>query len=201
LPNVSLKEVRQKMRVMTKSTSNWIKRNYGSKKGLLKACWYKLLYKFGFFKAYSKIDWPRINRIVFVCQGNICRSPLAEYYARSLGVDSVSCGLACQNNFSADPRAVSYGKSLGMDMSVHKTTHIDKLKFGEADLVVGMEPIHLKGIMRAEINKAQVTLAGLWLNEPKTYIHDPFSTQADYFSRCESVVVKSAGAIVEQIRR
>ncbi len=72
---------------------NWLSRNYGSRRGALKAYWYRILYFFGHYRAYCQIDWDSIDRLVFVCKGNICRSAYAEVVAKSIGIDSISCGI------------------------------------------------------------------------------------------------------------
>jgi protein-tyrosine phosphatase len=186
---------------MFKCISNWIKNNYGSKRGLLNAFKYQCMYYLGFYKKQQNIDWTKVNRLVFLCHGNICRSPLGEYYAKSLGAVTCSCGLACQNGFDADPRAIEYGQRKGLDMSCHKTTNISQMDFSQHDLIIAMDPMHIRELEKIDTCLAQSTLAGLWLKRPQPYIHDPFSVNSKYFSYCESLVISATGGIVELSRR
>ena len=186
---------------MIKCTSNWVKNNYGSKRGLLNTLKYRCLYRIGFYKAQSNIDWSKVNRLVFLCHGNICRSPLGEHCAKKLGENAVSCGLKCGSDFDADPRAIRYGSALGLGMSSHKTSNIGDVELHNDDLIVAMEPKHLKALSQRNVSQAQITLAGLWLNRPNPYIHDPFSVNEQYFSICENLVVAATGVIVERTKK
>lgn len=186
---------------MIQCISNWIKNNYGSKRGLLNTFKYQCMYYSGFYKKQQNIDWAKVTRLVFLCHGNICRSPLGEYYAKNLGAIACSCGLECQDGFSADPRAIEYGQHLGLDLARHKTTNISQMKLTENDLIIAMEPAHTETLKRLKIGQAQTTLAGLWLSPPQSYIHDPYSTNDKFFSFCEGLVVSAAGGIVERTKR
>ena len=78
---------------MKKNINNRIKQKYGSKQGLLYCCLSKILFHLGYFNSLKKIDWTSVERLIFVCKGNICRSAYAEALARSAGVESLSFGL------------------------------------------------------------------------------------------------------------
>jgi protein-tyrosine phosphatase len=188
---------------MIKCTSNWVKNNYGSKRGLLNTLKYRFLYHLGVYKAQRSIDWSKVNRLVFLCHGNICRSPLGEHYAKKLGENAISCGLECGDGFDVDPRAISYGNKLGLGLGMrsHKTSNICNNELHRGDLIVAMEPKHLKALNQRNVSRAQITLAGLWLNRPNPYIHDPFSANEQYFSICESLVVAATGGIVERTKK
>jgi len=177
-----------------------IKNNFGSKRGLLNTLKYQCMYYFGFYKAQKNVDWSKVKRLVFLCHGNICRSPLGEYYANSLKVNAISCGLHCQNEFNADPRTIEYGEQLQLDMSGHKTTNIGQIVLSEGDLIIAMEPKHIEELELHDTGQAQLTLAGLWLNKSRPYIHDPFSVNKEYFSVCEGMVVSATGAIIKRIQ-
>ena len=183
---------------MRKCISKWVKDNYGSKRGLLNYVKFQTLYHLGGYKKYRIVEWNRVERLIFVCHGNICRSPLGECYAKSLGANTDSCGLDCQNDFPADPRAIAYAKNRSLDLSGHLTTHITKMSFTERDLIIAMEPKHLDWLKRANTGAAQITLAGFWLPKAIAYIHDPFSTNDVYFSKCEGIVMKTTESILER---
>ncbi len=178
-----------------------IKLHYGSNRGLYNFIKYKVFYRLGQYAQCKKIDWARVNRIVFLCHGNICRSSLAEYYARQLGANTISCGLACRGNDPADKRAIAFAADLGLDLTVHKTTNIKDVVFNHDDLLVAMEPAHLDGIKKHNAQKAQVTLAGLWSNNNKSaYIHDPYSAIDEHFSICGNKILGAVRGLVEQLR-
>ena len=66
---------------------------------------HQLLWYFGHYDRLSNINFQPVRRLIFICEGNICRSPVAELIAQSQGVRCASYGLSCTNNHPADPRA------------------------------------------------------------------------------------------------
>src|SRR5690606_1450921 len=143
-------------------------------RGFLKYYAFLAKYHLGNFKLYSAIDWGRVERLVFVCHGNMCRSPLGEGVSRAGGVDAVSCGLYCRDGAGANPRAISYAESVGLSLEQHKTQNIKHYFSRRTDLMVAMEPEHLN-LLAIHRGGAQVTLAGLWAKSPSPYIHDPYN--------------------------
>lgn len=177
-------------RVKRVSLSEAIKNRYGSKRGFLRYMRYELLQRLGFYRALKKIDFTQVKRLVFVCQGNICRSPLAEVIARKKNIPSLSFGLDTRGNDPADPRAIAWALSNGYDLSQHITMRVDQYQPQAGDLLVGMEPRHINDLVRRFAQApVQITLAGLWLPMPLTYLHDPYNTDAQYFDRCEKLVM------------
>jgi protein-tyrosine phosphatase len=66
---------------------------YGSYRGLV-----RLMLSFGEVYAGDLRRLRRVRpadarRLVFVCQGNVCRSPFAAAYARSRGLEAASFGI------------------------------------------------------------------------------------------------------------
>ncbi|MDP2359534.1 MAG: hypothetical protein Q8O14_02100 [bacterium] len=92
---------------------------------------------------------PAPRRILFVCSGNICRSPAAEAIARlwldrhALGqVATASCGSL---RITGEPAAALTVEALarrGVDLRGHRSRPLSHFLLREADLVVGMEPAH-----------------------------------------------------------
>ena len=63
-----------------------------------------------------------IRRLVFVCAGNICRSPFGEQVARQRGADSVSMGLLATIGSPPHPPAVAAANDRGFDSAQHRAT-------------------------------------------------------------------------------
>lgn len=87
--------------------------------------------------------------ILFVCSGNICRSPAAAALARlwldarGLGdVRTASCGTLRIAGEPAAPFTVQALAVRGADLSGHRSRPMSYFLLREADLVVGMEPVH-----------------------------------------------------------
>ena len=58
------------------------------------------------------------DRILFVCQLNMVRSPMAEGLARKKGLNAMSCGL--EPGVEADELMMSVMRDVGVDMSQHE---------------------------------------------------------------------------------
>lgn len=186
---------RRMLNIIRRYTNN----TFGSRRGLLNMTRAQWIYLLGGYHYCKKIDWSRIDRLIFVCHGNICRSPLAEYAARSEGLSSESFGLSCSDGHPADPRAVGYAKSCNLDLSAHRTRNIRAYSPLPGDLVVVMEPSHLDQASAHLNGRAQLTLAGIWLAGARPYIHDPFCASDIFFMKCESQVIMAANAIKEKL--
>ncbi len=88
-------------------------------------------------------------KIVFVCTGNICRSPMAEGILRkrlSSKVGSqaevVSAGVAAAAGFPASENSVIACADEGVDISLHRSQPVSRLLLEESDLILAMEDHH-----------------------------------------------------------
>jgi protein-tyrosine phosphatase len=196
----ALQKLKENYRRMLELIRSHINDHYGSKRGLLKHFSFAAHGLLGRFRRYKKIDWSRVDRIIFICQGNICRSPLAEYVARAEGANTESFGLDCGDQYPADPRAIRFGSTLGLDLEAHRSRNIAVYQPLPGDLLIVMEPMHLPGTIASSRDIAQVTLAGLWLRTPRPYIHDPYSSGDTFFARCETFVSEAARRIAQNAR-
>jgi protein-tyrosine phosphatase len=177
-----------------------IKQDFGSRKGFLRFIYFQLLLKFGFFNRYKKIDFSSVNRLVFVCTGNICRSPFAEAVARKNGVDCYSFGLDTRGGDGADPRAIAYADSQGFDLSQHVTRKLTDYRVEKGDLLILMEPAHLR-MLPSHLMFMPITFAGLWLDSAILYLHDPYNTCNEYFHKCETLVQAATENILAKWRQ
>jgi protein-tyrosine phosphatase len=80
-------------------------------------------------------------RLLFVCSGNTCRSPLAEALARTRTVSAESAGVAAQKGDGAAPYAVRVLRTdRGLDLSDHVPRDVDALDLDAFDRIVAMDP-------------------------------------------------------------
>ena len=180
---------------MVSALSQYINDNFSSKRGLAASVKYKMLYLLGFYRKYEQIDFTAVNRLVFVCSGNICRSPFGEYMAKSKDIDAVSFGLHCRGGDKADPRAIHEAGIRGVDMNDHITRNISEYRLQKGDLILVMEPNHLWQLNRSNVEYEQVTLVPLWSEKPTPHLSDPFTANDAFFERCESVVEQCVNRI------
>lgn len=85
--------------------------------------------------------------ILFVCTGNLCRSPMAEYMFRSrIGRDShwtaTSAGLFAQYGVRASPEAIEILSERGLDLRSHLSRPLTRELVDAANVVVVMTGAH-----------------------------------------------------------
>jgi protein-tyrosine phosphatase len=99
---------------------------------------------------------PAVRAILFVCLGNICRSPTAEGVMRELlrreglgesfTLDSAGTG-AWHVGESPDPRASAAARARGIVLSGH-ARQIEREDFKRFDLIVAMDRANLRDLQR-----------------------------------------------------
>lgn len=143
----------------------------------------------GAFRAFRDIEWSKVDRLVFVCKGNICRSPYASAKARSLGVPSVSFGLEASDGAPADSAAARNARARGVDLTDHRSTRVDPSCIGRSDLLVAFEPEQLRAWQRRCADRALgVTLVGIWKRPIRPHVQDPYGRSDRYFQNCFSII-------------
>jgi protein-tyrosine phosphatase len=98
-----------------------------------------------------------MKKLLFVCTGNICRSPTAHAIAlhkiKILGlegkfiVDSAGTS-AFHAGQDADPRAIKVGKEKGIDFSGIKSRQIKQSDFEKFDLILAMDRGHISSLRK-----------------------------------------------------
>ncbi|MEZ5086362.1 MAG: low molecular weight protein-tyrosine-phosphatase [Tessaracoccus sp.] len=96
-----------------------------------------------------------MNTLVFVCHGNICRSPMAERVARrraaerGLELEIVSFGVSAEEERNPiDRRAARILTEAGYDATGHRARRITREDIDAADLVIAAEPHHIARMRR-----------------------------------------------------
>ena len=179
----------------------WLARRYGSQRGFIRTIWHKSLFVLGRYRKYQEVDWTRVERVVFVCKGNICRSAYAEAVARNLGLEVISCGLDTIENAPASSDAVYVAEKLGVDLTQHFTQPVMYLSFKKTDLLIAMEPWQVLYLEKNLFRKHQCTLLGLWAKPILPHIQDPYGASQDYFERCFSYIKDSVYEIDKKIKK
>ena len=88
-------------------------------------------------------------RLLFVCTGNTCRSPMAEAIARRLGeergladITVASAGTSAWEGAPASDGALLVALEQGIDLAGHRAQMLSREIVGAADLILVMSPHH-----------------------------------------------------------
>jgi protein-tyrosine phosphatase len=111
-------------------------------------------------------------RILMVCLGNICRSPLAEgimqhkIMQRSLSwiVDSAGTGYWHAGD-PPDPRSISIARKYGVDITNQRARQIQSVDFERFDLIFVMDTQNYQDVLRLARTDEHSNKVHLILNE------------------------------------
>jgi ribose 5-phosphate isomerase B len=95
-----------------------------------------------------------MQRILFICTGNTCRSPMAAgLFAKMLqergetGIEVTSAGLAAVDGAPASAGAMEVMRRFGVDLSGHRTRRLTRKMVLAADLVLTMTKRHKEAVL------------------------------------------------------
>lgn len=144
-------------------------------------------------------------KVVFVCTGNTCRSPMAEGILKDLskkanlniGVKSV--GTHATSNSNAARFAIEAMKSIDIDISNHKSDQVNRELLDKTDLVLTMSNNHKKAIiLQYPFIKEKVFLLNEYAFGINKDIEDPFGGQLMYYEKARDEIYE---AILEVIKK
>jgi protein-tyrosine phosphatase len=91
-----------------------------------------------------------VKTLLVVCEGNICRSPMAQglLKTRLPRWNVTSAGLGALIGAPADPLAISLLGNRGIDISMHRATQITRKMCLDSEIVLVMEQDQRKRLER-----------------------------------------------------
>lgn len=130
------------------------------------------------------------NKILVICVGNICRSPMAEELLQQAladrGAQVSSAGLGALVGHEADPTAQELMRERGLDISAHRARQISTDLIRENDLILVMEDWQQKDIESMHPPaRGKVHRLGKWGDFE---IPDPYRKPRDAFERALSAI-------------
>jgi protein-tyrosine phosphatase len=156
---------------------------------------------------------PRTVAVLFVCMGNICRSPLAEGVFRTLvaqaglqrRVEVDSAGThGSQLGEPPDPRAVAAARRRGYELSVRRARKFAALDFARFNWILAMDRYNLRELQALRPISYRGHLGLLLELEPELSVievPDPYYGAARDFDRALDLVEQGAEALLLAIRK
>jgi protein-tyrosine phosphatase len=151
--------------------------------------------------------------LVFVCKGNICRSPFAARYAeqrlRARGITGVACrsaGYSTTQAAASPPNAIAAARAYGVDLAAHRPAPFaDPGRDGDA--VVVMEAAHLDLLAgKLGVPRERLVLLPRFASEAvagrgyrRANIEDPFGRPLAAFEQCYAQTAAAVDGLVERL--
>lgn len=153
-----------------------------------------------------------MNRLLFVCMGNICRSPLAAVVARAelerQGLTAVftveSRGThAYHAGQPADPRAVAVAARSGLDLSSHQARQVSPDDFRRGDLLLVMDRRNLSDLRaRAPAHAVgRIRLLMGFADPPTEEVPDPYYGEIADFQTALQLISRGVQGLTGHLLR
>ncbi len=121
------------------------------------------------------------SKILVVCIGNICRSPIGEVLLKKYTTDKIitSAGISAVVGSSADPKAEIVAQENDLTLVGHRARQLTKEICRENELILVMEKEHLSAVYRIEPTaRGKVMLFGHWISKE---VGDPYQKNTEIF--------------------
>jgi len=154
-----------------------------------------------------------VRRVLFVCMGNICRSPTAEGVARALaaklGIDECfefdSAGTHDYHiGKQPDARACAAAARRGYDLSMLRARQVDDVDFTRFDHILAMDRNNL-GLLLQACPEAQRSKLGLLLDyaeeRDESEVPDPYYGGPDGFERVLDMIEEAASGLLMRLAK
>lgn len=129
-------------------------------------------------------------KVIFVCSGNTCRSPMAEGYLKSKGLPLE----VHSRGFMTDGECVSENSrevmnEAGIDISAHTSKCISGADL-DADKIICMSPSHAAALINAGADKNKISVLG-------GGIADPFGGDTSVYRACRDQIFAAIDALID----
>lgn len=149
-------------------------------------------------------------KVLFVCLGNICRSPTAEAVFRArakaagLEVHIDSAGTSgWHTGEGPDPRSIEAGEARGYSFIGQASRKVIRADFGEFDHILAMDWKNVKALKKI-CPESYLPRIGLFLdyvpNAPTREVPDPYYGGGDGFTRVLDLIEQASDGLIAALK-
>lgn len=147
-----------------------------------------------------------MTHILFVCTGNICRSPMAAGLLRAglreAGQGALhtveSAGIHAVDNAPPTPNALRVAASYGIDISTHRARTFEVPDFQRFDWIFALDSGHLDFLreVRPRDCTGELSLLPSARHDRKLEIADPYGRSRRAYERSARLIAEGVGVIL-----
>lgn len=147
-------------------------------------------------------------KVLMVCLGNICRSPLAEGILKSkvnlneVTIDSAGTAAYHVGNLP-DPRSIAVAKKHGIDITTQRARKFTVKDFDSFDFIYAMDQNNFDDLLKLARNKEDKKKVLLILNEVRPFqnnsVPDPYYGGDDGFENVYQMLNKACAEIASKL--
>lgn len=146
-----------------------------------------------------------MGKILFICKGNICRSPFAEALVHKAGYKE--CSSAGTENYhvgkKADVTAIEVAKEFGIDLANHVARQVqhDDIERAERVMVMDIENLNrLNGLFgEASPKLPRINLLGEYLRKGLIDIPDPYRKTKEEYRKAFKLIEECCLALIQAL--
>ncbi|MBC7765531.1 MAG: low molecular weight protein arginine phosphatase [Hyphomonadaceae bacterium] len=143
-------------------------------------------------------------RILFICTGNTCRSPMAEGLMKKIildqqceGIEISSAGIAVFEEGGASENAIEAAAQLAVDLTSHQAKQFNTQMLAQADVVLTMTHQHKRSVLKAVPNANAFTVRAYAGHDGD--VIDPYGGDLATYCACRDELVHLLLKITEKI--
>lgn len=153
-----------------------------------------------------------IKRIIFVCTGNTCRSPMAEYILRNMIENSeqmekdnweiLSAGVSAIKGVKASDKTEQVMNELDLDLSGHLSRKIETIDLKKSDIIITMSRKHSRILILDHPDLADniFTLKEFAENQDGKDIEDPFGLSLEVYRDTRDEIKLELEKILQKLK-
>ena len=144
------------------------------------------------------------GKLLFLCHGNICRSPFAAALAQRIlpGITIESAGAYSISDRPCDPAIIAEARLAGIDLSRFGSRTVSEQQLRDADLILVMDTKNYDWVRQRHPEAlAHTTMLGLFASAPSINIDDPYGKPLPEVAKTCKKIASAVEGVAMAIRQ